>query len=94
MWSGFQAKKLDTHREHGLELAENWAEPENQAGLVPGPDPEPKKILKFFFQKIKSATMLVHHVKGQPPASTYVREKVGVTCDTNRETPCSTVLSR
>ena len=33
--------------------------------------------------------MLVHHVKGQPPASTYVREKVGVTCDTNRETPCS-----
>ena len=32
--------------------------------------------------------MLVHHVKGQPPASTYVREKVGVTCDTNRETPC------
>ena len=79
---------MDTHREHGLELAENWAEPENQAGLVPGPDPEPKKILKYFFQKIKSATMLVHHVKGQPPASTYVREKGGVTFDTIRVTPC------
>ena len=89
MWYGFQAKKLDTRGELELELAENWAEPENQAGLVPGPDPEPQKILNFFFQKIKSATMLVHHVKGQPPASTYVREKVGVTCDTNRETPCT-----
>ena len=45
MWSGFQAKKLNTSREFELELAENRAEPENQAGLVPGPDPDQiKKI--------------------------------------------------
>ena len=47
-----------------------------------------KKILKFFFQKIKSATMPDHHVKGQPAASTYVRKKGCITFDTNRETPC------
>ena len=33
--------------------------------------------------------MLFQHIKGQPAASTYVREKGGVTCDLNRETPCS-----
>ena len=38
MWSGFQAKKLNTRRER--ELAQNQAEPENQAGLIPGPDPD------------------------------------------------------
>ena len=32
--------------------------------------------------------MPVHHVKGQPAASTYVQEKGGVTCDTNRGTHC------
>ena len=79
---------MNACREPELELAANQAEPENQAGLVPGPDPDPKKILNFIFQKIKSATMPDHHAKGQPPVSTYVREKVGVTCDTNRETPC------
>ena len=66
----FQAKKLNTSRE--LELAANRAEPENQAGLVTGPDPDKKQNFKFFFQKIKSATMPVQHVKGQPTASTYV----------------------
>ena len=34
--------------------------------------------------------MLVQHVKGQPAASTYFRER-GVTCDTNRETPCTSM---
>ena len=43
MRSDFQAKKLNTHGE--LKLDVNWAEPENQAGLVPGLDPEPKKNL-------------------------------------------------
>ena len=33
--------------------------------------------------------MPVQHVKGQPAASTYVREKGCVTCDTNRDTSCS-----
>ena len=28
--------------------------------------------------------MLVHHVKGQPAAPTYVREKGGITSDTMR----------
>ena len=51
MWYGFQAKKLDIHREHEPELAENWAEPKNKAGLVTGPDPEPKKIQNFNFKK-------------------------------------------
>ena len=63
--------------------------PENQAGLIPGPGPEPKKNFKFFFQKIEPKTMPIHHVKGQPAASTYVRKKGCPTCDTNRGTPCS-----
>ena len=72
-----------------LELDANRAEPENQAGLVPGPDPDQIKNFEIFFQKIKSATMPVHHVKGQPGTSTYVREKGRITFHTNRVTPCS-----
>ena len=49
MWSGFQAEKLNTRGQ--LELAANWAEPENQAEFVPGPDPEKILNFKFFFQK-------------------------------------------
>ena len=79
--------KLNTHGEHELELAANWAEPENQAELVPGPAPDKIENLKFFSQKIEPKPLLVHHVKGQPAASTYVREKGCVTCDTNRDTP-------
>ena len=75
MWSGFLGKKLNNRRELELEPAVNQAEPENQAGLVPGPDTDQKENFKFFFQKIKSTTIPVQHVKGQPAASTYVREK-------------------
>ena len=82
-------KKLNTHRELELDHAQNQAEPESQAGLVPGPDPHQKQNLNFFFQKIKSATMPVHHVKGQPAASTYVREKGGVKIILDPWTPCS-----
>ena len=88
MWSGFQTKKLNTSRELELELAANQAEPENKAGLVPVPDPVQKTIFTFFFQKIKSATMPVYHVKGQPAASTYVREKGGVKNPLDPWTPC------
>ena len=77
---------MNTRRE--LEVAVNMAEPENQAGLVLRPAPDPKKMLKIFFQKIKSATMPDHHVKGQPAASTFVREKGCLKKDSNRETPC------
>ena len=38
---------LNTHGEHELELAANWAEPENQAEIVTGPDPD--KFEKFNF---------------------------------------------
>ena len=51
MWCGFQAKKLNTREELELELAENQAEPENQAGPVPGPDHDPKKKFQHFFSK-------------------------------------------
>ena len=44
---------------------------------------------KFFFKKIKPNQLLVLHVKGQPAASKYVREKGYVTFDTYRGTPCS-----
>ena len=87
MWGGFQAKKLNTRRERYH--AQNQAEPENQAGLVPGPDPDLEKNFGIFFQNIKSATMPVQHAKGQPGASTYVREKGGVTFHTNRDAPCT-----
>ena len=43
---------MNTSRELELELAANWAEPENQAELVPGPDPDPKKNSNFFFKKL------------------------------------------
>ena len=51
MWSGFQAKKLNTHGELELEFAANRAEPENQAERVPGPDPDQKFKFKNFFSK-------------------------------------------
>ena len=51
MWSGFQAKKLNTRGELELELAANRAEPENQAELVPGLDPDQKYKFKNFFSK-------------------------------------------
>ena len=81
---------MNTCGELELELAANQAEPENQAGLVPGPDLDQIKIFNFSFQKIKSGTMPDHHVKGQPSTSTNVREKGGVKKDSNRETPCTT----
>ena len=34
-----------------------------------------KEKISIFFQKIKPTTIPVQHVKGQPAASTYVREK-------------------
>ena len=49
MWSGFQAKKLNTRRELERELAANRADPENQAEHVRGPDPEKVKDVKKFF---------------------------------------------
>ena len=88
MWSGFQTKKLNTRRELQLELDANGAELENQAGFVPGPDPDLKKNFEIFFQKIKSATMPVQHVKGQTAASTYVWEKWGVKILMDLRTPC------
>ena len=75
--------------EHKLELAANRAEPENQAELVCGPDPD--KIKNFtFFQKIKCTTMPIQHVKGQPDSSTFVQEKGCLKKHTNCETPCRT----
>ena len=64
MRSGFQAGKLNPRGKLELQPAANHAEPKNQAGPVPGPDPDQNKNFKFFFQKIKSATMPIHHVKG------------------------------
>ena len=83
---------MNTYGEFELDHAQNQAEPENQAGLVPGPDPDKIKNCKNFFQKIKPTTLPIHHVKGQPAAPTYVRKKACVTFDTNRDTPCSTVV--
>ena len=60
----FQSKKLNTRKEHELELTANQAEPENQAELVPGPAPDKIKNFKIFFQKIEPKPLLVHHVKG------------------------------
>ena len=86
MWSDFQAKKLITCRE--CELAANQAESENQAEPVPGPGPD-KKNYELFFKQIKSDTMPVHHMKGQPAASIYVWRKGGVKKDSNHDAPCS-----
>ena len=53
---------MNTRRE--LDHAQNQAEPENQAWLVPGPDPDQIKNFKIFFQKIKSATMQMRRLSG------------------------------
>ena len=71
-----------------LEFAANRGKAENQAELVPGRDPDKQKNFKIFIQKIKSGTMPVQHEKGQPAASTHVREKGCIKKDSNRETPC------
>ena len=44
---------------------------------------------EFFFQKTKPKTMLIQHVKGYPDTSMYIKNKGGITLDTDRETPCS-----
>ena len=85
MWSGFQAKKLKTCRER--ELAPNQAEPENQAGYIPGTDPVINNF-NILLQKIEPDPLLVQHIKGQPAVSTYVQEKGGITFYSIRETPC------
>ena len=87
----FSGQKVEYHGEHELDHAKNQAEPENQAGLVPGRNPDQIKNFKIFFQKIKPTTLPVHHVKGQPAAPTYVQKKGCFTFDTNRETPCISV---
>ena len=69
-------------------MAAKQAEPENQAELIPGRDPDKIKKFNFFFQIIKSTTLLVQHVKGQPDSSRFVLEEGGVNFDTNRGTPC------
>ena len=51
MWSGFQAKNVNTYGEFELDHAQNQAEPENQAKLVPGPDPNQYENFNFFFKK-------------------------------------------
>ena len=33
--------------------------------------------------------MLIQHVKGYPDTSMYIKNKWGITLDTDRETPCS-----
>ena len=48
--SSFHPKKLNTCGE--CEVAVCQAKPENQAELVPGPDPDQKKNFTFLFQKI------------------------------------------
>ena len=78
MWSGFQAKKLNSRGERELEFAANRAEPERQAG----PDPDQKQNLIFFF------AMPFHHVNVRPSALTYVLEKGAITIYTNRKIPC------
>ena len=47
---------------------------------------------EFFFQKTKPKTMLIQHVKGYPDTSMYIKNKGGITLDTDRETPCSIVV--
>ena len=84
--------RSNTCGEHELELAENQAEPENQAGPIPGPDHDQQKNFTIFFKNIKPFSLLVQHVKGQPDSSTYVRKKGCLTFDTIRETPCISFL--
>ena len=85
MWSGFQAKKFNTRRELELDYAKNQAEPENQAGLVPGPEPDPEEN---FFSKNQ-----IRHYALSPRERTawfinICPKKGRITFDTNRVTPC------
>ena len=50
---------MNTHRELELELAANWAEPENQIELVPGPEPDKIKNFKITFYKMRRKIMYI-----------------------------------
>ena len=82
MLGGFKATKLNTCRGLEVELVANRDESENQAGLVPGPDPVQKQN---FFPKNQIRHYV--HLPRKRTVSTYVREKGYLTCDTHRETP-------
>ena len=85
MWSGFQAKKLNIRGE--LELAANWAEPENQAEPVLRPDPDRSEKFPIFSQIIKPTTFLIQHEKGHSDSSIYVQKKGYPTFYTYRGIP-------
>ena len=57
MWSGFQAKKLNTCGKIELEFAANRAKPENQAEFVPGRDPDKQKHFQNFY-----SINQIHHI--------------------------------
>ena len=55
-----------------LSLLQTGLSLKNWLSLYLAPDPDKTKNFKIFSQKIKSTTLLIHHIKGQPAASTYV----------------------
>ena len=68
----FWGQKMNTLGELGTCCKQGWTCKPGLACTWPWSCP---KFFLTFCQKIKSATMLVHHVKGQPAASTCVRKK-------------------
>ena len=57
LWSGFHGQELNTRGD--CQLAPNQAEPENQADMLPDPDPDQN---------------MHHYARSQHAASSYVRE--------------------
>ena len=83
-WAGRAALPcIASGRTNGLYATRAWEiiTPHHEGSWV-------KKNSKFFFKKIEPEPLLVQHIKGQPAASTYVREKGGITFYSIRKTPC------
>ena len=69
-----------------------WAKNSENQFLTDTPiEKNSRERKKIFLKKIKSKTMLIHHVKGYPDPSMYSKNKGRITCYTNRETPCTVV---
>ena len=80
MCSDFHVHKMKTRGECGHGVGKD--EPR------PGPAEKFSEVEKISFQKNKSKTMLIQHVKGYPDPYMYSKNKGGITSDTDCETPC------
>ena len=80
---------MNAREEFELNLAANQAEPEKQAGLVPGPDPQQIKIKNFFLKN--QIQLNARSPRERKACCVNICLRKGKK-DSNCETPCTTAL--